>query len=180
MDRQAVETLSMLLRPDGTPVRVLVVDDEPDAAYVVSTVLRYQGWRVRSAADGVDAVTKATEFRPDAVALDVLLPGIDGPEVARRIRAVLPEVRVLFLTACDAVDAGIPAGDACLTKPVGLEEIVARVRGMLRRVGAVTPRIGSASAADAGRPVVGDLVPAEEAGEGGRRASRRFPGIRVP
>lgn len=133
MDPQAVDAPAALPRQDGTPARVLVVDDEPDGAYVVSTVLRYLGWQVRSAADGNSAVLQAREFRPDAVVLDVLLPDIDGLEVARRIRAALPGVCVLFLTACYAVDAGIPVGDACLTKPVGLEEVVARLRSMLRR-----------------------------------------------
>ncbi|MBV7697312.1 response regulator [Streptomyces sp. TRM70350] len=94
------------------------MDDEPDGAYGVSTVLRYQGRQVRGAPDGYAAVAVAGQFQPDAVVMDVLLPDGDGLEAARRIRAARPGVRVLFLTACDAADAGIPADDACLTKPV--------------------------------------------------------------
>ncbi|MFF4837429.1 response regulator [Streptomyces sp. NPDC001315] len=103
-----------LLRPDGGAVRILVVDDEPDTEYVVSTVLRYQGWQVRSAVDGASAVAQAERFRPDAVVLDVLLPDLDGPAVARRIHALLPEVSVLFLTACDVANTAIAEGDAYL------------------------------------------------------------------
>jgi CheY-like chemotaxis protein len=99
MDQQTRIVPAPLLRRDGTAVRVLVVDDEPDGAYVVSTVLRYQGWQVRSAPDGHAAVAVAGQFQPDALVMDVLLPDVDGLEVARRIRAARPDVLVLFLTA---------------------------------------------------------------------------------
>jgi two-component system OmpR family response regulator len=129
-----------LTRPDGTPVRALVVDDEATLADVLSMALRYEGWDVKSAADGVTAVRIAREFRPDVVVLDVMLPDIDGLEVLRRLRESLPAVPVLFLTARDAVEdrvAGITAGgDDYVTKPFSLEEVVARLRGMLRRAGA--------------------------------------------
>src|SRR5690349_988798 len=92
-----------LRRADGTPVRVLVVDDEPTLAELLSMALRYEGWEVRSAGDGLTAVRTARDFRPDAVILDMMLPDIDGLEVLRRLRGESPEVPVLFLTAKDSV-----------------------------------------------------------------------------
>jgi len=126
-------------RTDGQ-VRVLVVDDEPSLAELLSSVLRYEGWEVRTAVDGASAVRTARQFKPDAVVLDVMLPDISGLEVLRRLRAEQPGVCVLFLTARDAVEdrvAGITAGgDDYVTKPFSLEEVLARLRGMLRRAGA--------------------------------------------
>src|SRR5450759_2772096 len=123
-------------RPDCTPVRVLVVDDEPSLAELLASVLRYEGWDIRTAADGASAVRAAREFRPDAVVLDVMLPDFSGLEVLRRLRADLPRVCVLFLTARDAVEdrvAGITAGgDDYVTKPFSLGEGLARLRGLLR------------------------------------------------
>src|ERR1700758_3629047 len=108
-------------RADGTPVRVLVVDDEPSLAELLSSVLRYEGWAVRTAADGTEAVKVGREFHPDAVVLDIMLPDFDGIEVMRRLRAELPDICVLFLTARDAVEdrvAGLTAGgDDYVTKP---------------------------------------------------------------
>src|SRR5215469_693129 len=98
---------------DGTPVRVLVVDDEPSLAELLSSVLRYEGWSVRTAGDGAEAVRTGREFRPDAVVLDIMLPDFDGIEVMRRLRQDLPDICVLFLTARDAVEdrvAGLTAG----------------------------------------------------------------------
>src|SRR5215470_19834618 len=98
---------------DGTPVRVLVVDDEPSLAELLSSVLRYEGWSVKTAGNGADAVRSAREFRPDAVVLDIMLPDFDGVEAMRRMRQELPDVCVLFLTARDAVEdrvAGLTAG----------------------------------------------------------------------
>jgi two-component system OmpR family response regulator len=120
-----------------TPVRVLVVDDEPSLAELLSSVLRFEGWDVRAAADGLGAVRAARDFRPDAVILDVMLPDLDGLEVLRRLRQEQPRVCVLFLTARDAVEdrvAGITAGgDDYVTKPFSIEEVLARLRGLLRR-----------------------------------------------
>jgi two-component system OmpR family response regulator len=102
-----------LTRPDGSPLRVLVVDDEASIADLLSMALRYEGWDIRTAGDGATAVREAREFRPDAVILDVMLPDIDGLEVLRRMRAEWPEIPVLFLTARDAVEdrvAGITVG----------------------------------------------------------------------
>src|ERR1700743_3308464 len=101
------------LHADGTPVRVLVVDDEPSLAELLSSVLRYEGWSVRTAGNGADAVRAAREFRPGAAVLDIMLPDFDGVEVMRRMRQELPDICVLFLTARDAVEdrvAGLTAG----------------------------------------------------------------------
>ena len=145
-----------LTRPDGSPVRVLVVDDETTLCELMSMSLRYEGWGVRKAADGLSATRLARSFRPDVVVLDVMLPDIDGLEVLRRLRADSPDVPVLFLTARDAVEdriAGITAGgDDYVTKPFSLEEVVARLRGLVRRSGL------TAAGASASLLTVGDLA----------------------
>jgi len=84
-------------RADGTRIRVLVVDDEPTLAELLAGVLRYEGWEVRTAADGGSAVRAARTFGPDAVILDVMLPDFDGLEVLRRLRMINPHVCVLSL-----------------------------------------------------------------------------------
>ncbi|MGH3190533.1 MAG: response regulator transcription factor [Streptosporangiaceae bacterium] len=151
-----------LQRADGTPVRVLVVDDEPSLAELLSSVLRYEGWDVRAAGTGAEAVRIAREFHPDAVVLDIMLPDFNGLEVMRRLRAEVPQVCVLFLTARDAVEdrvAGITAGgDDYVTKPFSLEEVLARLRGLLRR--ANLTRVHAE-----GSLVVGDLTMDEDARE---------------
>jgi two-component system OmpR family response regulator len=152
-----------LTRADGTPVRALVVDDEPDLSEVVAGVLAYEGWEVRTAGTCRAALAAGEEFRPDVVVLDVMLPDGDGLAVLRELRAAQPEVCVLFLTARDTVEdrvAGITAGgDDYLTKPFSLAELVARLHGLLRRAGLARQR--------AARPLltVGDLVLDEEAHE---------------
>jgi two-component system, OmpR family, response regulator len=97
--RAAARAQAPATRLDGTPIRVLVVDDEPSLAELLASVLRYEGWEIRTAGDGAEAVRTAREFRPDAVVLDIMLPDFDGLEVLRRVRADLPHVCVLFLTA---------------------------------------------------------------------------------
>ncbi|WP_371616748.1 response regulator transcription factor [Streptomyces sp. NBC_00454] len=129
-----------LVRPDGRPCRVLVVDDEAALSELLSMALRYEGCEVRSAGDGASAVRAAREFRPDVVLLDIMLPDMDGLAVLGRLRRELPHVPVLFLTAKDSVEdriAGLTAGgDDYVTKPFSLEEVVARLRGLVRRSGA--------------------------------------------
>ena len=151
-----------LRRADGSPVRVLVVDDEATLSDLLSMALRYEGWEVRAAGDGLTAVRTAREFKPDAVVLDIMLPDLDGLEVLRRLRADSPDVPVLFLTAKDAVEdrvAGLTAGgDDYVTKPFSIEELVARLRGLLRRAGMTAARQDPAL-------VVGDLTLDEDSHE---------------
>ncbi|NNJ08153.1 response regulator transcription factor [Streptomyces sp. PKU-MA01144] len=152
-----------LRRTDGSPVRVLVVDDESSLTELLSMALRYEGWEARSAGDGAGAVSAARAFRPDAVILDVMLPDMDGLTVLGRLRRELPDVPVLFLTARDAVEdriAGLTAGgDDYVTKPFSLEEVVARLRGLIRRSGR------AAAARDESLLVVGDLTLDEDSHE---------------
>ncbi|AXX29100.1 response regulator transcription factor [Actinosynnema pretiosum subsp. pretiosum] len=151
-----------LRRPDGSPVRVLVVDDESTLAELMTMALRMEKWEVRTALDGTSAVRVAREFRPDAVVLDVMLPDFDGLEVLRRMRTEAPTLPVLFLTAKDAVEdriAGLTAGgDDYVTKPFSLEEVVLRLRALLRRTGVAESGAGT-------ELVVGDLVLDEETRE---------------
>jgi len=151
-----------LRRFDGRPVRVVVVDDEPTLTDLMSMALRYEGCDVRTAADGGTGVRIARDFRPDVVVLDVMLPDIDGLEVLRRLRADARDVPVLFLTAKDAVPdrlAGLTAGgDDYVTKPFSLEEVIARLRGLMRRAGVTTPHDDTVL-------VVGDLTLNEDSYE---------------
>jgi two-component system OmpR family response regulator len=159
MDSRSTE----LRRPDGDPVRILVVDDEPTLTDLLSMALRYEGCEVRTAGTGNSAVRAAREFKPDAVVLDVMLPDLDGFEVLRRLRGHSPDVPVLFLTARDAVEdrvAGLTAGgDDYVTKPFSLEEVVARLRALLRRSGL------AAAARDDATLAVGDLTLDEDSHE---------------
>ncbi|MFJ4674120.1 response regulator transcription factor [Kitasatospora purpeofusca] len=144
--------------------RILVVDDEPDLVEVLRGALGYEGWQTRGATSGREAVGIAAAWHPHAVVLDMMLPDLDGMEVLRLLHQQQPEVRVLFLTARDAVEdriAGIAAGgDDYVTKPFSLAEVTVRLRGLLRRT---EPR-------PAGGPpphalVLGDLVLDEQARE---------------
>ena len=158
----AAPSPTKLQRPDGSAVRVLVVDDEDNLTELLSMALRYEGWDVRTAASGLAAVRAAKEFQPDAVVLDMMLPDFDGLEVLRRMRGDSPHVPVLFLTAKDAVEdrvAGLTAGgDDYVTKPFSLEEVVARVRALMRRAAVVTDESSSLL-------VVGDLTMDEDSHE---------------
>ena len=117
--------------------RVLVVDDEAMLADLLSQALRHEGWETATAKDGLDALAKATSFQPDVVILDVQMPRMDGLETLERLRARDPELPVLFLTARDAVAdrvQGLRAGaDDYVTKPFSLDEVIARIRAILRR-----------------------------------------------
>ena len=151
-----------LTRADGGAITALVVDDEPAIGDLLATALRFEGWQVRVARTGLDAVRQARDEAPDVAVLDLMLPDITGLEVMRRIRDAHPGVPVLFLTAKDAVEdrvAGLTAGgDDYVTKPFSLEEVVARLRALLRRSGATTAREESVLR-------VGDLVMDEDAHE---------------
>jgi len=141
-----------LRRVDGGPVRVLVVEDEVSLAELLTMAMRYEGWDVRSAGNGLSAVRVAREFEPDLVVLDVMLPDIDGLEVLRRLRAGAPVLPVLFLTARDAVEdriAGLTVGgDDYVTKPFSLEEVMARLRALLRRSGMAVGRTSALAVGD--------------------------------
>ena len=151
-----------MTRPDGSPIRALVVDDEESLRELLRMALRTEGWNVLAVADGQAALKAVREFGPDVVVLDVMMPGLDGMRMLQRLREAGNEVPVLFLTARDGVEdriAGLTAGgDDYVTKPFSLEEVIARLRGLVRRSGA-----GMAD----GSPVlqVGDLLLDEESYE---------------
>ncbi|WP_299305469.1 response regulator transcription factor [uncultured Brachybacterium sp.] len=152
----------MMTRPDGSPVRAVVADDEVYLSDLLRMALRHEGWEVWTAANGQEALTAIRESEPDVIVLDVMMPGIDGMEVLTRLRAAHVDTPVLFLTAKDAVEdriAGISAGgDDYVTKPFILEEVIARLRGMVRR------HVATAAQSET-RLVVGDLILDEEAYE---------------
>ncbi|MBU4613288.1 response regulator transcription factor [Prescottella equi] len=120
-------------------VRVLIVDDEPSLVELLSVSLRFQGFEVETATNGAEGLDKARAFRPDALILDVMMPGMDGFGMLRRLRADGVDAPVLFLTARDAVEdkvTGLTIGaDDYVTKPFSLEEVVTRLRVILRRAG---------------------------------------------
>ena len=139
--------------------RLLVVEDDDDLRALVAGRLADEGYAVETAATGTDGLNTALATEPDLVLLDVMLPGMDGLDLARELRARLPRVYVLMLTAraseMDRV-VGLEVGaDDYLTKPFGLSELVARVRAGLRRL-----RLDQrADATDADRPIaLGDLT----------------------
>ncbi|TLF82668.1 response regulator transcription factor [Nocardia cyriacigeorgica] len=123
--------------------RVLVVDDEPMIVELLDVSLRFQGFEVATAADGAQALDLARTFRPQALIVDVMMPGMDGFGLLRRLRADGFDAPVLFLTARDDVHdkvTGLTLGaDDYVTKPFSLEEVVARLRVILRRAGQVKP-----------------------------------------
>lgn len=149
-------------RADGKPIQVLVVDDEPVLAELVSMALRYEGWDIATAGDGAAAIALARDNPPDVVVLDVMLPDMSGLDVLRLLRERQPGLPLLLLTAKDSVEdriAGLTAGgDDYVTKPFSIEEVVLRLRALLRRTGVAD------DASDA-QLVVGDLVLDEDSHE---------------
>ena len=123
--------------------RILVVDDEPNIVEVVSMALRYHGFEVASAASGHEALAQVAQFRPHLMLLDVMLPDLDGFEVAERLGAQRANVPIIFLTARDATPDKVRGltvgGDDYVTKPFSLEELIARIRTILRRTGVTEP-----------------------------------------
>jgi two-component system, OmpR family, response regulator len=120
--------------------RILVVDDEPNIVDVIAMALRYQGFEVATAATGNEALTQVKAFRPHLMLLDVMLPDMEGFDVAERLGAQRAGVPIIFLTARDSTEDKIrgltTGGDDYVTKPFSLEELVARIRTVLRRTGA--------------------------------------------
>jgi two-component system OmpR family response regulator len=127
----------------STGTRVLVVDDESNITDLVATALRYEGFEVASAANGRDVLTMVESFRPELIVLDVMLPDLDGFEVQRRLVDRGRRIPVLFLTARDATEDKVRGltigGDDYVTKPFSLEELIARVRTVLRRAKSAEP-----------------------------------------
>jgi two-component system, OmpR family, response regulator len=117
--------------------RVLVVDDEASITDLVATALRYEGFEVSTARTGSQALDAAAAKKPDLVVLDVMLPDVDGFEVARRLGTNERPIPVLFLTARDTTDDKVRGltigGDDYVTKPFSLAELVARIHAVLRR-----------------------------------------------
>ncbi|QSY51923.1 MULTISPECIES: response regulator transcription factor [Streptomyces] len=177
---QSPHAPAALPHDDAGAVRVLVVDDEAVPAERLSHALRSEGWQVRTAADGAEAICIAHDFRPDAVVLDAAVvgatvvgartSGADGPGGAAalgRLRGELPGVPVLFLAGGSS--GGGPGevraaarltvgGDDCVVKPFGVDEVVARLRGLLRRSRTAAPRAAAVL-------TVGDLVLDEDSRE---------------
>jgi two-component system, OmpR family, response regulator len=141
--------------------RVLVVDDEPSLAEVVTMALRFRGFAVETAATGHQALDAVARFKPHLMVLDVMLPDMEGFEVAERLGAQRASVPIIFLTARDATEDKVRGlsggGDDYMTKPFSLEELVARINTILRRTGQAT--------ADSSRLVFEDLELDDEAHE---------------
>src|SRR5260221_5158140 len=140
--------------------RVVVVDDDHNITELVAMALRYEGFCVKTAATGRGALTAVTQFSPALVILDVMLPDIDGIEVLRRLNSSGNKVPIIFLTAKDATDDKVHGltigGDDYVTKPFSIEELMARVRMVLRR---------HDSNADSGKLSLADLELDDEAHE---------------
>jgi two-component system OmpR family response regulator len=121
-------------------LRVLVVDDEPSIVDVISMALRHHGYDVAAVQTGAAALAEVRDWRPHAIVLDVMLPDMEGFEVARRLSAQRANVPILFLSArdntSDKVRGLTTGGDDYVTKPFSLEELIARLRNILRRSGA--------------------------------------------
>lgn len=154
--RQAIlGKLPRITRADGSPIRVLVVDDEPALTNLLKMALPYEGWDIEVARNGQEAMAKFAEFGPDLLVLDIMLPDFDGLQVLKNIREGGRYTPTLLLTARDSVTdrvTGLTAGaDDYLTKPFSLEELVARLRGLLRRSSAMATPQGEVLK-------VGDLV----------------------
>jgi two-component system, OmpR family, response regulator len=133
-------------------LRVLVVDDEPGIVDVVSMALRHHGFEVAAVDTGAAALAQVRDWRPHAIVLDIMLPDMEGFEVAQRLAQQRAEVPILFLSArdntSDKVRGLTTGGDDYVTKPFSLEELVARLRNLLRRSGAFLETSGQLRFAD--------------------------------
>src|SRR5262245_61834923 len=120
--------------------RVLVVDDDEYIRHLLASALRFAGFVVDTSEDGRTAIDRIGDFHPDLVLLDVMMPGLDGLEVCRRMRASGNETPVIFLTARDSSEDKVlgltGGGDDYVTKPFDLDELVARINAVLKRTAA--------------------------------------------
>jgi two-component system OmpR family response regulator len=160
MESSAISTVSRIsARTDRA--RVLVVDDEAYITDLVATALRYEDFEVKSAPSGREALALVESFRPELIVLDVMLPDLDGFDVQRRLTDRGRRIPVLFLTARDATEDKVRGltigGDDYVTKPFSLEEVVARIRAILRRA--------RASGSESGRLRFADLEMDEDSHE---------------
>ncbi|NNN19314.1 MAG: response regulator transcription factor [Acidimicrobiaceae bacterium] len=125
------------LQPKPAIGRVLVVDDETPITELVTMALRYEGYQMEQAHSGREAIEKVSHFHPDLLILDIMMPDLDGYEVARRLRQENQQVPIIFLTAKDSTEDKVRGlgigGDDYVTKPFSLEELSARVAAILRR-----------------------------------------------
>ncbi|MFJ6280919.1 response regulator transcription factor [Arthrobacter subterraneus] len=125
------------MNKSGPEAKLLVVDDEPNIRELLSTSLRFAGFEVVAATNGREALAAAEAHNPDLAVLDVMLPDMDGFTVTRRLRAAGRHFPVVFLTARDDTDDKVTGltvgGDDYVTKPFSLDEVVARIRAVLRR-----------------------------------------------
>lgn len=125
-----------VIADEETPLRVLIVDDEPNIVSLLRVGLKYEGFSVAVAQDGVEALQRAANFKPHLVVLDLSLPGMDGLEVAERLQAD-PDLLIVMLTARDQVPdriVGLQAGaDDYVVKPFDYDELLARIRAVARR-----------------------------------------------
>ncbi len=124
-------------RADGSPLRALIVDDEEAIVNLLELSLRFEGWEVKGARTGAEAIALAESFDPDVAVFDIMLPDISGLQLLSRVRNAGQVFPVLFLTALASVDdrvRGLTAGgDDYLTKPFSVEELTARLRALVRR-----------------------------------------------
>ena len=148
---------------DSNGHRVLVVDDEPNIVDVVTMALKFQGFSVESAGTGAQALSAVAAFHPHLIVLDVMLPDMEGFDVAERLGAQHARVPIIYLTARDATEDKIRGltlgGDDYVTKPFSLDEVLARIRAVLRRT------TGAHSATEAPRLTFADIELDEESHE---------------
>jgi DNA-binding response OmpR family regulator len=129
-----IETLDAVETTRG--MRLLIVDDDPEIVSILKRGLLYEGYNVETASDGSEALAKAREKEPDLVILDIMMPGVDGVEVSKRLRQA-DDIPILMLTAKGTVPdkiEGLESGaDDYMVKPFDFDELLARVRALLRR-----------------------------------------------
>ena len=151
--------------------RLLVVDDEPNIVELLEASLRFHGFDVTTCADGTTALSVAKDLQPDLMVTDVMMPGLNGFELVRSLRADGYQFPVLFLTAKDAVDDRVTGltigGDDYIVKPFSLSEVVARLRAVLKRTGKLPTR-------DVRTALVYDDLELDEAAHEVRRGAREI------